>query len=164
MIIATSGHVDHGKTLLVHAITGIETDRLEEEKARGLTIDLGFAYTTIDDMRIGFIDVPGHIKFISNMLAGVSAIDFGLLVIAADDGPMPQTAEHLAILNLIGIKQGAVVLTKIDRVAPERIAAAQKEIQALTRGTFLKDAKVFPVSGTQLTGINELTAFLVKTA
>ena len=164
MIIATSGHVDHGKTLLVHAVTGIETDRLEEEKARGLTIDLGFAYTTIDDMRIGFIDVPGHIKFISNMLAGVSAIDFGLLVIAADDGPMPQTAEHLAILNLIGIKQGAVVLTKIDRVAPERIAAAQKEIQALTRGTFLKDAKVFPVSGTQLTGINELTAFLVKTA
>ncbi len=164
MIIATSGHVDHGKTLLVHGITGIETDRLEEEKARGLTIDLGFAYTTIDDIRLGFIDVPGHIKFISNMLAGVSAIDFGLLVIAADDGPMPQTAEHLAILNLIGIKQGAVVLTKIDRVPPERIAAAQREIQTLTRGTFLENANVFPVSGTQRTGINQLTTFLIKTA
>jgi selenocysteine-specific elongation factor len=164
MIIATSGHVDHGKTLLVHSITGIETDSLEEEKARGLTIDLGFAYKTFEDIRIGFIDVPGHIRFIGNMLAGVSTIDFGLLVIAADDGPMPQTMEHLAILDLIGIQQGAVVITKIDRVAPERLALVQREIEVLTRGTFLENASVFPVSSTQQTGLEALVSFLVKTA
>jgi selenocysteine-specific elongation factor len=164
MIVATSGHVDHGKTLLVHGLTGIETDRLEEEKARGLTIDLGFAYTTIDDQRIGFIDVPGHIKFISNMLAGVSAIDCGLLVIAADDGPMPQTLEHLAILDLIGIDTGAVVLTKIDRVAPERLEQVSKEIQHLVQGTFLHHAPIFPVSGTQKTGLNAVSAYLSNTA
>jgi selenocysteine-specific elongation factor len=164
MIIATSGHVDHGKTLLVHALTGIETDRLEEEKARGLTIDLGFAYTTIDGERIGFIDVPGHIKFISNMLAGVSAIDFGLLVIAADDGPMPQTTEHLAILDLIGIKRGAVVLTKIDRVAAERVHEVEAQIKTLCQGTFLQDTPIFPVSGTQRTGLGALSTYLVETA
>ena len=164
MIIATSGHVDHGKTLLVHALTGIETDRLEEEKARGLTIDLGFAYTTIDATRIGFIDVPGHIKFISNMLAGVSAIDFGLLVIAADDGPMPQTTEHLAILDLLGIHHGAVVLTKIDRVDTERTAAVQAQIKTLCQGTFLQDMPIFPVSGTQRTGLAALSDYLVETA
>jgi selenocysteine-specific elongation factor len=164
MIVATSGHVDHGKTLLVHGLTGIETDRLEEEKARGLTIDLGFAYTTIDDQRIGFIDVPGHIKFISNMLAGVSAIDCGLLVIAADDGPMPQTLEHLAILNLIGIRAGAIVLTKIDRVAAERIEEVSAEIQRLVRGTFLQDTAIFPVSGTQKTGLDALSTYLSSTA
>ena len=98
MIIATCGHVDHGKTSLVRAITGVDTDRLAEEKRRGLTIETGFAYSTLNDTRLGFVDVPGHRRFISNMLAGVSMIDLGLLVIAADDGPMPQTLEHLAIL------------------------------------------------------------------
>ncbi|MFT4631239.1 MAG: selenocysteine-specific elongation factor [Candidatus Azotimanducaceae bacterium] len=164
MIVATSGHVDHGKTLLVHGLTGIETDRLEEEKARGLTIDLGFAYTTIDEQRIGFIDVPGHIKFISNMLAGVSAIDCGLLVIAADDGPMPQTLEHLAILNLIGVSTGAIVLTKIDRVAPERLNDVTLEIQRLVQGTFLQGSPIFPVSGTQRIGLEAVSAYLSDTA
>ena len=106
MIIATAGHVDHGKTSLVNALTGIDTDRLEEETKRGLTIDLGFAYTdTESGGRLGFVDVPGHTRFISNMLAGVAAIDCALLVIAADDGVMPQTREHLEILNLLGIQQ-----------------------------------------------------------
>ena len=121
MIIATAGHVDHGKTLLVNCLTGIQTDRLQEEQERGLTIDLGFAYMQKEDDTIGFIDVPGHIKFISNMLAGVSTIDFAMLVIAADDGPMPQTLEHLAILNILDINLGCIALTKIDRVDSTRL-------------------------------------------
>ena len=118
MIVATAGHVDHGKTELIKALTGINTDRLPEEKARGLTVDLGFAYNTLPDGEIlGFVDVPGHEKFIRNMVAGLAGIDLGLLVIAADDGVMPQTREHLAILGLLGIKNILVALTKIDRVA-----------------------------------------------
>ena len=119
MIVATSGHVDHGKTELIKALTGTDTDRLPEEKARGLTVDLGFAYHDLPDGEvIGFVDVPGHEKFIRNMLAGVAGIDLGLLVIAADDGVMPQTREHLAILDLLGIRNILIALTKIDRVAP----------------------------------------------
>src|SRR3970040_1094232 len=117
MIVATAGHVDHGKTSLVKALTGVDTDRLPEEKKRGLTIDLGFAY--LDSL--GFVDVPGHERFTRNMLCGVAAIDFVLLVVAADDGPMPQTREHLAILDLLGVPRGAVALTKVDRVAHERV-------------------------------------------
>ena len=131
MIIATAGHVDHGKTSLVQQLTGIDTDRLTEEKARGLTIDLGFAYTEANGETLGFIDVPGHIRFIHNMLAGVSIIDMALLVIAADDGPMPQTFEHLAILDLLGINKVITVITKIDRVSEERIAAVQQEAQTI---------------------------------
>ncbi|MEO0750475.1 MAG: GTP-binding protein, partial [Pseudomonadota bacterium] len=123
MIIATAGHVDHGKTELVKALTGVDTDRLPEEKARGLSVDLGFAYHSLpdDDSILGFVDVPGHEKFIRNMLAGVAGIDLGLLVVAADDGVMPQTREHLAILGLLGMRQYIVALTKIDRVSRERI-------------------------------------------
>ena len=127
MIVATAGHVDHGKTLLVKSLTGIDTDRLPEEKKLQMSIDLGFAYKKLDNgMTMGFVDVPGHERFIRNMITGLSGIDFGLLVIAADDGPMPQTLEHLAILNLLNIKRGAVVLTKIDKVEEERISELKK--------------------------------------
>ncbi len=156
MIVATSGHVDHGKTLLVHALTGVETDRLEEEKNRGLTIDLGFAYMHDDEQSVGFIDVPGHIKFISNMLAGVAAIDFGMLVIAADDGPMPQTLEHLAILDLLGIDRGCIALTKVDRVDGQRLSEAKVEIQNLLKHTGFEGVEVYPVSSVSGAGIKLL--------
>ncbi|MCX7197291.1 MAG: GTP-binding protein, partial [Proteobacteria bacterium] len=116
MIVATAGHIDHGKTLLVKRLTGIDTDRLPEEKRRGISIDIGFAHLRLPDgSTIGFIDVPGHERFVRNMLAGVSGIDFVLLVVAADDGVMPQTREHLAILDLLGVRQGLLVITKVDR-------------------------------------------------
>src|SRR3989442_901155 len=122
MIVATAGHVDHGKTLLIRTLTGVDTDRLPEEKQRGMTIDLGFAYLPIGNGHsIGFVDVPGHERFIRNMLCGVSGIDAVLLTVAADDGPMPQTFEHLAILDLLGVRTGVVALTKVDRVAPSRV-------------------------------------------
>jgi selenocysteine-specific elongation factor len=165
VIIATAGHVDHGKTLLVHSLTGIETDRLEEEKDRGLTIDLGFAY--IDDElggRLGFVDVPGHIKFINNMLAGVGAIDYALLVIAADDGPMPQTMEHLAILDQLGISRGAVALTKIDRVDSSRLEQVRMEVTDILNQTSLADADVFPLSSITGEGIDDLKTTLCLTA
>jgi Elongation factor Tu GTP binding domain len=118
MIIGTAGHIDHGKTSLVHALTGVDTDRLKEEKARGISIDLGFAYLPAPDGSIlGFVDVPGHEKFVHNMVAGATGIDFVLLVVAADDGPMPQTFEHLAIVDLLGVKRGVVALTKADLAA-----------------------------------------------
>ena len=133
MIVATSGHVDHGKTELIKALTGTDTDRLPEEKARGLTVDLGFAYHDLPDGEvIGFVDVPGHEKFIRNMLAGVAGIDLGLLVIAADDGVMPQTREHLAILDLLGIRNILIVLTKIDRVAPGDLSEVSNQVNNLS--------------------------------
>ena len=139
MIIATAGHVDHGKTSLVRALTGTDTDRLAEEQRRGMTIDLGFAHARLgdaaDDPVLGFIDVPGHERFVRNMLAGVAAIDLALLVVAADDGPMPQTREHLAILGLLGVPRLLVALTKIDRVTPDRLAAARQELSALLAGS-----------------------------
>jgi len=165
VIIATAGHVDHGKTTLVRALTGVDTDRFPEEKKRGLTIDLGFAYHKIEDnIILGFVDVPGHEKFIKNMLAGVSAIDFALLVVAADDGVMPQTEEHLSILNLLGIKRGGVAITKIDRVPEERITVVKEEIDILLAGSSLADCPVFPVSGELGTGIAHLGDYLEKMA
>jgi selenocysteine-specific elongation factor len=164
VIIATAGHVDHGKTLLVHALTGIETDRLEEEQQRGLTIDLGFAYISNADQRLGFIDVPGHIRFIHNMLAGIAAVDYALLVVAADDGPMPQTIEHLAILNLLGIKRGVVALTKIDRVSSDRIAEVTGAIRKMLENTTLKDASIFPVSAATGEGVETLSGELWRQA
>jgi selenocysteine-specific elongation factor len=123
MILATAGHIDHGKTALVQALTGVDADRLPEEKRRGLTIDLGFAYATLPNGgEIGFVDVPGHERFLPNMLAGVMSIDRVLLVVAADDGPRPQTIEHLDILELIEVAEVTGVVTKIDRVPPERAA------------------------------------------
>src|SRR5882672_4828684 len=160
MILATAGHIDHGKTALVRALTGVDTDRLPEEKRRGMTIDLGFAYAGA----IGFIDVPGHERFIHNMLAGVAGIDFALLVVAADDGVMPQTREHLAILDLLGIARGAVALTKIDRVAPERVAEVGDEVAHLLAGTGLRGAPIFPLSSVTADGIAALREHLEAAA
>ena len=161
MLIATAGHVDHGKTVLVKALTGVDTDRLPEEKARGLSIDLGFAYhTRADGAVLGFVDVPGHERFIRNMLAGVAAIDYALLIVAADDGPMPQTREHLAILDLLGVDQGAVVLTKADLVDDARAAEAMGRVRALVKGTGLSDGPVFPVSAVTGAGMAALRGHL----
>lgn len=161
MIVATAGHIDHGKTLLVKALTGIDADRLPEEKQRGMTIDLGFAYHTLADGTVlGFVDVPGHERFIGNMLAGVTGIDCALLVVAADDGPMPQTREHLAILNLLGIRRGMVALTKIDRVEPARVAEVTAEINNMLAATSLADAPLFPVSAITGEGVEPLAAHL----
>ena len=156
MIIGTAGHIDHGKTTLVKALTGVDCDRLKEEKARGITVDLGYAYTPT----LGFIDVPGHEKLIHNMLAGATGIDFALLVIAADDGPMPQTREHLEIIELLGIRRGAVALTKIDAVDAERAEQAATEVARLLAGTALADAPVFPVAAVSGAGIAPLRAYL----
>ncbi len=165
MLIATAGHVDHGKTVLVKALTGVDTDRLPEEKARGLSIDLGFAYRTRPDGTVlGFVDVPGHERFIRNMLAGVAAIDHALLIVAADDGPMPQTREHLAILDLLGVDAGAVVITKIDLVDDSRAAAVAGRIEKLVEGTGLEGAPVFPVSALNGAGMAALHEHLVRLA
>ena len=158
MIVTLAGHVDHGKTSLVKAMTGIDTDRLAEEKQRGLTIDLGFAY--IDEGNIGFVDVPGHQKFIHNMVAGVATHQYALLVIAADDGPMPQSREHLDILRLIGIQRGVIALTKTDRVDAARVNACRAEITQLVAGTFLESSQVFATSIEQPHTINELLSHL----
>ncbi|MBV1879441.1 MAG: selenocysteine-specific translation elongation factor [Pseudomonadales bacterium] len=164
MIIATAGHVDHGKTALVHQLTGIKTDRLAEEKTRGLTIDLGFAYIYQGSQTIGFIDVPGHIKFINNMLAGITAVDYAMLVIAADDGVMPQTREHLAILDLMGIDQGCIVITKTDRVDETRLNRVQQDIQALLANKGLAKAPIFRVSNIDGSGIEALKKQLWQAA
>ncbi|HEV2202712.1 MAG TPA: selenocysteine-specific translation elongation factor [Bryobacteraceae bacterium] len=165
MIVATAGHVDHGKTLLVKALTGVDTDRLPEEKERGMTIDLGFAYLPVESNEtIGFVDVPGHERFVHNMMAGVAGIDFALFVIAADDGPMPQTREHLAILDLLGIDKGAVALTKIDRVTESRVTEVRNEIASLLSPTTLAGAPVIPVSAVTGEGIENLKSYLVAAA
>ena len=156
MIVATAGHVDHGKTNLVRALTGVDTDRLPEEKRRGMTIDLGFAYAG----RLGFVDVPGHERFIRNMLAGVAGIDFALLVVAADDGVMAQTREHVAILDLLGIGRGAVAVSKIDRVAGERVGEVAAEVGDLLAATALAGAPVFPVSSATGSGVEALRRHL----
>ena len=147
MIVGTAGHIDHGKTSLVRALTGIETDRLQEERTRGISIELGYAYVPVEAAAgqgpaatLGFVDVPGHERFVHTMVAGATGIDVALLVIAADDGVMPQTREHLAILQLLGVDRGAVALTKIDRVDAARLARVEIEIAALLAGTPLQDA------------------------
>lgn len=163
MIIGTAGHIDHGKTTLVRALTGVDTDRLKEEKARGISIELGYAYTPLANGDVlGFIDVPGHEKLVHTMAAGASGIDFGLLVVAADDGVMPQTREHLAILTLLGVARGAVALTKADRADAARLAAVRAEIAELTTGTFLDGAAVYAVCAAQAddTGTAQLKHYL----
>jgi selenocysteine-specific elongation factor len=157
MIVGTAGHIDHGKTSLVKALTGVDTDRLKEEKARGITIDLGFAYLPFeDDLILGFIDVPGHERFVHTMVAGASGIDVALLVVAADDGVMPQTLEHLAILDLLRIDRGLIALTKADLATPERLAEVSVQIREATVGTVLEDADILPVSATTGLGIDGL--------
>ncbi len=162
MIVGTAGHIDHGKTTLVKALTGVDCDRLKEEKARGITLDLGYAYA--EDGRLRFVDVPGHERLVHNMLAGATGIDFVLLAVAADDGPMPQTREHLAIVDLLGLKRGAVALTKVDAVTPERRAAARAEVAALLAGTGLENAPLFEVSATAGEGVAALRAHLLAEA
>src|SRR5260370_12577101 len=147
MIIGTAGHVDHGKTALVKALTGVDGDRLKEEKARGVTIDLGFAYLPIEDGRVlGFVDVPGHERFVRTMLAGATGIDFALLVVAADEGVKPQALEHLAITDLLGVRQGLVVLSKADLVAPERLGEVAAALKPAIAGTVLEADEALPVS------------------
>lgn len=165
MIIGTAGHIDHGKTALVKALTGVDGDRLKEEKARGITIDLGFAYMPVADGRIiGFIDVPGHERFVHTMFAGASGIDLALLVVAADDGVKPQTLEHLAILDLLGIGKGLIVITKADLASPERLADVTAEIKTAVAGTVLEGAEILPVSAVTGQGIDALRSQLIAAA
>ena len=161
MILATAGHIDHGKTSLVRALTGIDADRLPEEKRRGLTIDLGFAHTRLPDgTELGFVDVPGHERFLPNMLAGVLSIDRVLLIVAADDGPRPQTFEHLDVLELIGVAEVTGVVTKIDRVPAERLAAVEAEVAALLDEAGFGGSAIFPVSSVTAEGIAALAGHL----
>ena len=165
MILATAGHIDHGKTALVRALTGVDADRLPEEKRRGLTIDLGFAYTTLPDgTELGFVDVPGHERFLPNMLAGVLSIDRVLLIVAADDGPMPQTLEHLDIIELIGIAEVTGVVTKTDRVDVARRDAVIAEVAALLAVSGFANAPIFAVSSRTGDGVAGLSAHLSERA
>ena len=165
MIIGTAGHIDHGKSALVYALTQVDTDRLQEEKLRGITIDLGFAYKPLANGDIlGFVDVPGHERFIHNMLAGATGIDYVMLAIAADDGVMPQTLEHLAIIDQLGLKHGIVALTKSDLVDEQRIAEVTKEIKALLSNTSLANAQIMPVSTVSGQGVDALSLHLVDIA
>jgi selenocysteine-specific elongation factor len=165
MIIGTAGHIDHGKTALVRALTGVDTDRLKEEKARGITIDLGYAYQPLGgDTVLGFVDVPGHERFVHNMLAGATGIEFALLVIAADDGVMPQTVEHLQILKLLGIPRGAIAITKIDLVPPARVAEVERAVRALLCDTLLAEAPIFRLSAVSGEGVTALRAYLEQQA
>src|SRR4029077_17475065 len=165
MIIGTAGHIDHGKTSLVRALTGVDTDRLKEEKARGISIDLGFAYLPASDGSIlGFVDVPGHEKFVHNRVAGATGIDFVLLVVAADDGPMPQTFEHLAIVDLLGVKRGVVALTKADLAAGQAREESARALHQVLAGTTLAGAEVIPVSTARGEGIDALREHLFDAA
>jgi len=161
LILGTAGHIDHGKTSLVKALTGIDCDRLPEEKARGITIDIGFAALDLGDYRLGIVDVPGHERFIKNMLAGATGIDLAMLVIAADDSIMPQTREHLEILQLLGLKQGVIALTKSDLVDETTREVVELEIRELVRGTFLENATLIPASAHTGAGIAELKSALL---
>ncbi len=165
MIIGTAGHIDHGKTSLVRALTGVDTDRLKEEKARGISIDLGFAYMPSPDGSIlGFVDVPGHEKFVHNMVAGATGVDFVLLAVAADDGPMPQTFEHLAIVDLLGVKRGVVALTKADLAAGAVREEVYRAIHRSLARTTLADAEIIPVSTVTGEGIDALREHLFDAA
>src|SRR5436190_11217026 len=157
MIVGTAGHIDHGKTSLVRLLTGVDTDRLKKGKAPGISIDLGFAYLPAPDGSVlGFVDVPGHEKFVHNMLAGATGIDFVLLVVAADDGVMPQTREHLAIVDLLGISRGIVALTKPDLASPDRRAEVTTEIENTLLATGLAGSDIVPVSVVSGEGIDAL--------
>ncbi len=165
MIVGTAGHIDHGKTTLVRALTGVDTDRLPEEKKRGISIELGYAYLDAPGgARIGFIDVPGHERLVHTMVAGASGVDYALLLVAADDGVMPQTCEHLAVLSLLGIARGAVVITKADRADADRLAQVRGEITPLLAGTCLEHSPVVTVSAQTGAGIDALRTLLFEAA
>ena len=160
-VVGTAGHIDHGKSTLIQALTGIDPDRLEEEKRRGMTIDLGFAYLTLPSGRlVGIVDVPGHARFIRNMLAGVHGLDAVLLVVAADEGVMPQTVEHLEIVDLLEIRRGIAVLTKVDLVEPDWLELVRTEVSETLARTSLAGVEILPVSATTGQGLEELKARL----
>src|SRR5512136_1715358 len=150
LVIGTAGHIDHGKTTLVKALTGTDTDRLKEEKERGISIELGFAFLNLPDgTRAGIVDVPGHERFVKTMVAGVGGIDLVVLVIAADEGVMPQTREHLDICRLLGVPRGLVAITKADllpELGADWLPLLEQDVRAAARGTFLEDAPIIPVS------------------
>lgn len=163
VIIGTAGHVDHGKTCLIKALTEIDTDRLKEEKKRGITIELGFAYLDLaNGKRVGIVDVPGHEKFVRNMLAGAGGMDLCMLVVAADEGIMPQTVEHLDILSILGIKKGVIVITKTDLVEPEFVDLVAEDVAELVEGTFLENAPIVPVSVYKEEGLEQLKQVLTE--
>ena len=158
-VVGTAGHVDHGKSTLVQALTGIDPDRLREEKERGMTIDLGFAWLRLPGgNEVSIVDVPGHERFVNNMLAGVGGIDLALLVVAADESVMPQTREHLAILDLLQIGRGVVALTKKDLVDEDWLGLVESDIEEVLGGTVLEGARIVPVSGTTGEGLPELVS------
>ena len=161
VVMGTAGHIDHGKTSLVRALTGIDCDRLEEEKRRGITIELGFAWAVMPDgERLGIVDVPGHERFVKNMVAGASGVDFVMLVIAADEGVMPQTREHLEICSLLGIRRGFVALTKIDMVDADWLALVTEDVRQFVAGSFLEGAPIFPVSASTGEGLDALKKYI----
>ena len=165
IILGTAGHIDHGKTSLIRAMTGIDTDRLKEEKARGITIELGFANMVLPGGQpLGIVDVPGHERFVKNMVAGATGIDLVMMVIAADEGVMPQTREHMEICSLLGIQHGLVALTKKDMVDEEWLELATDDVTTFTQGTFLEDAPIIPVSSADGSGLEALAAALEKIA
>src|SRR4051812_43552816 len=169
VIVGTAGHIDHGKTALVKALTGIDADRLEEEKRRGITIDIGFAHLDLvtpegEKLHLGFVDVPGHERFLRNMLAGIGGIDMVLLVISADEGIKPQTIEHFEICRLLSIPRGITVLTKSDLVDAETLEVVGAEVQQFLRGSFLDGAPIVPVSSRTGAGLEELRLELVRVA
>jgi len=162
MIVGTAGHIDHGKTALVKALTGVDADRLKEEKARGITIDLGYAYSDLGDGRqLGFVDVPGHERFVHNMLAGATGIDAALLVVSAAEGIKPQTVEHLQIMDLLGLDRGLVALTKSDLVNDDQLLERMAEVETLLASTALKGAEIIPVSAMTGQGVEELKGKLL---
>jgi selenocysteine-specific elongation factor len=161
-LVGTAGHIDHGKTALVRALTGIDTDRLPEEKRRGITIDLGFAHAEWEGVRVSFVDVPGHERFVRNMLAGAGGIDAVLLVVAADESVMPQTREHFEIVRMLGIRRGVVAVTKTDRVAPELVEVTASDVREMTRDSALADAEVVPVSSRTGEGIDDLKRAILR--
>jgi selenocysteine-specific elongation factor len=156
VIVGTAGHIDHGKSSLIRAMTGTDPDRLKEEQARGITIDLGFAHLDMGDVQVGFVDVPGHEKFVKNMLAGVGGIDFVLLIVAADESIMPQTREHFDICRLLGVKSGIVVITKTDMVDEEMVELVTEEVRDAVKGSFLENAGMLPISSKTGEGIDRL--------
>src|ERR1700759_933862 len=167
IVVGTAGHIDHGKTALVKALTGIDADRLEEEKRRGITIDIGFAHLELKDdqgesIRLGFVDVPGHERFVRNMLAGVGGINLVLLIVAADESIKPQTIEHFDICRLLSIPRGIVVLTKSDLVDPETLGGVRLDLEEFFRGSFLEGAPIVPVSSKTGAGLDQLKRELVR--
>src|ERR1700723_716101 len=160
VIVGTAGHIDHGKSSLVEALTGTNPDRLEEEKRRGITLDLGFAFLELEGVRLGLVDVPGHERFVRNMLAGAGGIDLVLWVIAADEGIKPQTREHFEICSLLGIPRGIIAITKSDLVDADTLGMVRLEIEEFVRGSFLKNAPIVPVSSRSGAGLDELKVVL----